>query len=85
MAGVICSKSGVLVVISAASCGSEYARLAVVSITAVVPALLLGVDVKEKLVDGVAGAQTLLAVIIAQIAGKRETNSVDRCVLRIAR
>ena len=70
MAGAICSKSGILVVMSAASCGSEHARLAVVSINVVVPALLLGVDVNEKLVDGVAGAQTLFAVVIAESAEK---------------
>ena len=68
MAGGSGSKSGILVVISAASCGSECARLAVVSINAVVPTLLLGVDVKEKIVDGVAGAQTLFAVVIAESA-----------------
>jgi len=72
VAGARCSKRGILVVISAASCGSEHARLAVVSITAVVPALLLGVDVKEKIVDGVAGAQTLFAVVIAESVEQRE-------------
>jgi hypothetical protein len=42
----------------------------VVRINAVVPSLLLGVNVEEKLVDGVAGAQTLFAVVVAQSPGQ---------------
>ena len=74
----VCSKSRSLVVVSAASRGSQYARLAVVSVNAVAPVLLLGVDVEEKLVDGAAGVQTLFAVIAVRNAGK-ENGTVHLC------
>ena len=57
---------------SAASCGSEYARLAAVSINAVVPVLLFGVDAEDKLVDGATGAPTLFAGIAVRTTRKRK-------------